>query len=221
MSCMLALTLAIGATLAYLNKVTDPKVNKMSFYGGKPTDNLDAELLEPEWDKENPNGALNLFPGAVVKKDPQIKNTSTATSTTLAVDEWVAIKVSYDVLKADGTVDRAMTEAEVAKLLKLIAINYNTTAWEKDPSFTSANANGVVYYYRTALVKGATTTPLFTTVTVDKNAVKADIEAIMGAPPVGFAPFGIGITVKGAAVQTEHLTYALAKPELLALCNKP
>ncbi|MDR0853453.1 MAG: hypothetical protein LBN34_03710 [Clostridiales Family XIII bacterium] len=108
----LVAVLLIGTTLAFLSTKTNDKTNVFTF------GNISAELEEPNWHEpgdgsgEPPSGQ-NLTPGAEVKKDPQIKNTS-------PVDEYVAIKLTFQ-NAAGGT----LSAGDFARLISLIDIKYN------------------------------------------------------------------------------------------------
>ena len=79
------------------------------------------------------------------------------------------MKVEYQVQESTGGEFVTITAQQFARLA---SINFNTSAWTK----TATDASGADYYcYGTAntltnVAKGATTTPLFTEVTVTKNS---------------------------------------------------
>lgn len=219
LAALLVVTTVIGATLAYLTKVTDSKANHMTFVnGGDPNSKLDAEIEEPEWNN-NKDKALNMIPGSEVKKDPQVKNTSKLPADQKdkdIVSEWAAIKVTYEAI---GSNNQAvpMTPTQIETLLKVMEIDYSTNAssWVRDSRF-AANANDVVYYYNKEVKQNESTLPLFTTVKI--KGVETDNDAINAIK--AFAPNGINITVKGAVVQYKYVSFTDAQSVLYTEINK-
>lgn len=201
----LVLTVVIGGTLAYLSDRTDAKVNKLTFVSSNDPTNKLSGLLEEVWTAAD---GLSLIPGDVVTKKPSIKNNSTADQS-----EWASIQVVFEKIAADGTTITTMSETEVSALLAIMEIDYNvgagTTNWTKE---STTNGNKVRYYYNGELVKNASTSDLFTKVTIKGSATNAQIDAI-----TTFAPGGINIRLEGAVVQYQGLTFQEAQTELNGL----
>ena len=161
LSLALVAALAIGATFAYLSAITKQYDNAFSF-----DENIKAVLNEPNWDPDGnpdtpppPDGKIeNLTPGAVVRKDPQVTNTSGN-----KLSEYVAIRVVFT--KGDGTV---LTAAETLRLLDLIDVDFNTADWQLSAA-SAANAPQQIWLYKNAAAPGEITGPLFNTVTIRQN----------------------------------------------------
>lgn len=178
--------LAVGGTLAYLSTTTDPITNSFTFVSG---DDISASLTEPGW--EDANG-LNLTPGEVVAKDPQITNTSTATG----MNEYVAMRVTFQ--KGDNT---TLSQEEYTRLMSLITIDFDDTNW------VAAAAAGpvTIYNYQDTLANSETTEPLFNTVTINSSISNTDMTWL--SDTLG----GFKIYVEGAAIQAsgyENITAA-------------
>lgn len=105
--------------------------------------------IELEYLTETEDGSLtpcedvveNVLPGMAVSRILQVKNTSKN-------DAWIRVAVDKSLTLAEGV------EGEVD--LSLVTLNLNTEYWAEQDGY---------YYYLSALKPGATTEPLFTTVT--------------------------------------------------------
>ena len=145
LSVALVLVLAVGGTFAYLNAQAGYANNAFTF-----ADNIRGELGEPNWDP--PAGGFK--PGMEVRKDPQVKNTSSN-----GVTEYVAIELTI----ADGS-GTTLTNANAAKVLGMLVIDWNTTDWQLvDGGATDAVQ---IWTYKTELAPGQVTNPLFNTVKI-------------------------------------------------------
>ena len=155
-TCLVGVTL-VGATFAYFQDVTQEKVNTFTVGG------VNINLLEPSWHKEN---GIDLYPGAVVAKDPRISN--------------VGKSDGYIVMKISG-MDR-MTQTGFSAV-------YDNENWDKvDAQGNVANtdqfalADGYYVYKGGALAPGKTTAPLFKEVVLSEDATEVTGEnyKIMG-----------------------------------------
>lgn len=163
----LAAVLAIGSTLAYLFTTTNDVENVFTFAA-----NIKARLDEPNWDQSK---GYDLTPGAVLRKDPQITNTSTG------IDEKVAIRITFQ----DGS-GTALTDAQTLKLLQLVDISF-TDSWTKihgtytvaDKAVTAAT-NGLVYMHNNVLAPGGVSTPVFYQVSIKNDISNEDYEWLSG-----------------------------------------
>ncbi|HIR02919.1 MAG: hypothetical protein U0M23_10185 [Acutalibacteraceae bacterium] len=179
-SVLAVASVTAGLTVAILSD-TDSKTNT---FPGSPA--IKLQLNEPLWDgytngqgdgtTVNPAAqnkedlgltiAGNYQPGSVIPKNPALTNTS---DNATVENEYMAMKVEYQVQESTGGEFVTITAQQFARLA---SINFNTSAWTK----TATDASGADYYcYGTAntltnVAKGATTTPLFTEVTVTKNS---------------------------------------------------
>ena len=125
----LAAILVVGGTMAFF---TDTKTKDNTFTIG----NVSIDLDEPNWD---PDDTDNKYPGEVIAKDPQVKNTG-------ANDAFVRIKVEgLDSLKNAGL---SSNDIEL--------LNMSDKWVEKDG----------YYYYTVKLAAGETTPALFDSIKI-------------------------------------------------------
>ncbi|MCL1799023.1 MAG: hypothetical protein FWG23_04725 [Eggerthellaceae bacterium] len=166
LASVLAVLLALGATLAYLSAITDQKENAFSF-----ADNIRGKLTEPNWD---PGLAENLVPGAQVPKDPMVTNTSSN-----GVSEWAAVRVNFTDGEGNMLSDDPADDDWVGRLLRMLDIDWNTVDWAlADPDM--ADAAEQVWVYQHELAPGEVTTPLFSSVTIRTK------DMMEGPLPAGF-----------------------------------
>lgn len=147
--------LALGGTVAYL---TDYDTTVNEFTVGK----VDIKLEEPSW---TPDEHVDLEPSEEVKKDPQIKNTGVN-------DSFVYMEVSIptaDVITADKDGNR------IDKKVNELFTYTKSSDWTQIES-KMLNGNKVyTYCYNHILEPGATTTPLFDTITF-ANIVEGQLD---------------------------------------------
>ena len=137
---VLCLNFTVNSTLAYFT--ADTQVHNVITTG-----EINIELVEMA---ENDKGELvpfkdvdGVMPGRAVSKIVYVTNTG-------ASDAWVRIKLDMGVkLSREGEAD-----------LSLINLDLNTTDWTEKDGY---------YYYNKVLAPGASTEPLFTEVTFDKQ----------------------------------------------------
>ena len=138
--------LVAGGAFAYFtaqNTVQNP-------YNIVSSKDVTATITEPEW---NPDNAKDLQPGANIKKNPILTNTSTAD-----VDMYGFISV--DVPTANVKIGAATT-ASTTPLFELTGLN--KTNWEM---VTDGSTTGhYVFKYKGTLAKGQATEQLFDSVT--------------------------------------------------------
>ncbi len=186
LSACLVFAITAGGSLAYLTQKTASKANTFTM----ATTALNATLTEPTWVHTM---AENLVPGSIVPKDPTITNTSSGAG---AVSEWVASRISF--VYASGTnAGKLMSEADLAKVLAVITVDYNadggSAVWTRTTG--TATASQQVFTYNTLVAPAEKTTALFTTVTVKSAATSAQIKAVSD---IG----GFDIYVEGFAAQS-------------------
>ena len=201
LALMLSTVLITGLTFAYLSAKTGPKTNTFTIGG------VSIQLAEPNFDGRDYNNvvvtpaagtqlgevsALNIMPGRIIAKDPSVKNTSNPSAV------WVAIKLDYTISGTPGVYDSATLTNELSAFA---GIDFDTVAWEM-----KAGSDYTVFYYRTAVSSGLTTSNLFNNVTIKKEAT-------------ALKPFSID--VKAYAVQAEGLTYETAKIQLDSIIAQP
>ena len=159
LSVLLVAAIAIGGTFAYLFALTEQLDNAFSF-----AENVRGRLDEPNWD---PDEARNLVPDYLVRKDPMVTNVSDN-----GVDVFTAIRATFTA--GNGTI---LTSTEVARLLRLLDITWNTTNWER---IASSPDNNQIWVYKGVLAPTETTPPLFSSVTVRSSFTPAEIAATPG-----------------------------------------
>lgn len=135
----------VGGTLAYLTAQTETVENVFT------VGNVSIDVEEPDW---NPDDADELYPGAEVKKNPQIKN--------------IGKNSGYMVMEVSGVAD--MTD---------FAVSYGEENWNKeDWSYVVKEGDSYViaadqpdtltdgfYAYNEVVTAGNSTAPLFDKVT--------------------------------------------------------
>ena len=159
----LACGVGIGATLAYLNHVTEDKVN--TFTSSK---DIQTEITETEFHDDI---ASNYYPGQVITKNPGMVNNSDTESI------WVAVKLDY--------VDNDKKKVSAAEFEKYASIVYGSEgnyqngvnpAWIK----IASNNTSDVYMFSQQVAPHTTTNPtVFDAVKVNtgiKEVIKTEYE---------------------------------------------
>lgn len=129
---VLAFTVGILGTMAYLSTVSKPATN--TFTGSK---GISLKLTEPGWDT-NDNGkadegegmkeAGNYTPGKTITKDPTLTNDTGTTGGDVTATEWVAIAVSYWIGNDASTINYKPVSYEAMKYLIEDIGFYNSAA---------------------------------------------------------------------------------------------
>lgn len=218
-SVLTVATLAVGATLAYLNDTTETVTN--TFASNK---NISISLREPGWDgydfntpdseyqwgedvseanKNNMdlgfNQAKSYVPGQVIPKNPTVKNTGTAEND--SVDAYIALKVQY----FDNENKQVSYEAFKKAYLEETGIAFSSD-WTLAETMAD---NSQVYVYSDTLPKaltvGTESTPLFTEVPLSLDLEPND-EGV-------FPQFQIKVTAY--AIQKNEIAPAKATEKLL------
>lgn len=115
----LVAVIAVIGTLAYLGANSEKKEN--TFIG---SEGISLNLEEKEWEKKTDgvseeDRAQNYTPGVTYQKDPVLKNTTTDAAT----EEWVAIKVSFELGTKSEEADETTGKYTVVK-------NDNLSKWK-------------------------------------------------------------------------------------------
>lgn len=122
-SVVLVAVVSVLITLAYLGTNSDKKVN--TFLG---SDGIQLEVNEDAWTTTPPDGpseeerAKDYTPGQTYNKDPKLINTSTNKN----YEEWVAIKVHFEIGTKTGTGNNATVTTGTAATNKGITSNWGT-----------------------------------------------------------------------------------------------
>ncbi len=162
LSILLVAAIAIGATMAYLNAKTNTAENVFTF-----ADNIRGKLLEPNWEPLT----TPLTPGAEVRKDPMIQNTSDN-----GVDTYVALQLTFT--DGDGN---TLSDEDTVRLLNMLEISWNTADWALEDGTLTVASGAVtdatatqVYVYQSVLAPGAISNPVFSTVKIKADVSDAD-----------------------------------------------
>lgn len=154
--------LAIGGTLAYLTATTNTKENTFTMGKG-----ITGTTEEPKWDETGKKDAEKFTPGKVIAKDPQIKNTSDASTGPV----YVAATIEYQIKNGDDSYS-TVTYADLDKFINIKHGNPLTDGFNTDAKtgWTMAKDNTIAYY-NTTLAAQDTTSTIFDAVEIDKLAL--------------------------------------------------
>lgn len=186
--CMTLVALAaIGATFAYL---TDTKSVNNTFTMGNVAIKLD------ETDIKNPNGdrvtsnEYNVYPGAVVTKDPIVHNTGKNAAyirATVNVSNWMNLCAAYypdfkETFPNDGY------KAALNLLVGELGEGWSVVGVEAGDTFTIGQFDAkFILKYEGALAAGADTTAMFQTVTIPAGIDNANTDSFSGVTVVAQA----------------------------------
>lgn len=188
---ILALTVVVGTTIAFLVSSTDNVVNKFTLTAG---DDITGEIVE-DWDEED---GKDLLPGAEVEKRVKLKNTS---SLDLAADKatmYGGLQIWWDKVDAAG-VATPMTETEYALFESIMELTgFNNVEWQV---VRDNPKNGSIYIYNSLIDRGQETLPLFEGV-----SISSDLDNEIAAQILAFAPGGFNIRIEGVIVQGQNVT---------------
>lgn len=178
---------AIGATFAYL---TDTKTVNNTFTMGNVKITLD------ETDIKNPNGArvtsneYNVYPGAVVTKDPIVHNTGKNAAyirATVNVSNWMNLCAAYypdfkETFPNDGY------KAALNLLVGELGAGWSVVGVEAGDTFTIGQFDAkFILKYEGALAAGADTTAMFQTVTIPTGIDNVNADSFSGVTVVAQA----------------------------------
>lgn len=178
---------AIGATFAYL---TDTKSVNNTFTMGNVAIKLD------ETDIKNPNGdrvtsnEYNVYPGAVVTKDPIVHNTGKNAAyirATVNVSNWMNLCAAYypdfkETFPNDGY------KAALNLLVGELGEGWSVVGVEAGDTFTIGQFDAkFILKYEGALAAGADTTAMFQTVTIPTGIDNASTDSFSGVKVVAQA----------------------------------
>ena len=191
--CLIAI--ASMSTLAWFN-ATDSVENQFKFddTDGDGTPDFKVDIFETD-SNGNPRPAgkeyPHVAPGAVLAKDPTVKNIGdygmyTRIVVTLSnASVWIAASDKYSIADDDNCI-----------LEEMVDIHPNWVRFDNPVYDAAANTLTYVYYHNGIVEKGVTTAPLFTTVTIPTEPQQEDLR---------FADNKFTITVKADAVQSDNI----------------
>ena len=168
---------AIGATFAYL---TDTKTVDNTFTMGNVAIKLDeTNVNDPTGDRVTSN-AYNVYPGAVVKKDPVVHNTGKNAAyirATVNVSDWMNLCAAYypdfkETFPNDGY------KAALNLLVGELGKGWSVVGVEAGDTFTIGQFDAkFILKYEGTLAAGADTTAMFQTVTIPAGIDNANTDS--------------------------------------------
>ena len=178
---------AIGATFAYL---TDSKTVNNTFTMGNVAIKLDeTNVNDPTGDRVTSN-AYNVYPGAVVTKDPIVHNTGKNAAyirATVNVSNWMNLCAAY---YPDFGIHfpEAGYEKSLELLVGQLGKGWSVVGVTIGDTFTDgAFGAKFILKYDGALAAGADTTAMFQTVTIPAGIDNANTESFSGVKVVAQA----------------------------------
>lgn len=197
----------------YIDHDNDPTTDEVPVYGYEDGDVqkpvTDKELIDdntdrPRKDSNDPTvvytygdeDAQDMIPGAEAAKNPLITNTCD-------INEYVAAKITFVYAEGSAKAGQPLNLVDYQAVIDIIEIDYNETEWERVTGTTADVSQ--VFSFKNIVTPGDSTTPLFTTVSVTKEATNEQIKALedMG---------GFAIWIEGYAAQADALAdYATFK----------
>lgn len=146
----------------------------------------------------------SMIPGSVAKKNPIITNTGNQ------ADSWVAAKITFvyaqDITDNSGNTAHSagapLSKEDMTAVNDIIEIDYNTEKWEQIDINNDTDGTSKIFYYKTLLKMDTdenkddekTTAPIFTTVSVKKEATNEELDKLNA---IG----GFDIYIEGFAAQ--------------------
>ena len=178
---------AIGATFAYL---TDTKTVDNTFTMGNVAIKLDeTNVNDPEGARVTSN-EYNVYPGAVVTKDPIVHNTGKNAAyirATVNVSNWMNLCAAY-YPDFKYTFGQEGYKAALNLLVGELGEGWSVVGVEAGDTFTIGQFDAkFILKYDGALAAGADTTAMFQTVTIPAGIDNANTESFSGVKVVAQA----------------------------------
>ena len=168
---------AIGATFAYL---TDTKSVNNTFTMGNVAIKLDETNVNDPTGARVTSNAYNVYPGAVVKKDPVVHNTGKNAAyirATVNVSNWMNLVGAYypdfkETFPNDGY------KAALNLLVGKLGDGWSVVGVEAGDTFTIGQFDAkFILKYEGTLAAGADTTAMFQTVTIPTGIDNANADS--------------------------------------------
>ena len=168
---------AIGATFAYL---TDTKTVDNTFTMGNVAIKLDETNVNDPTGARVTSNAYNVYPGAVVKKDPVVHNTGKNAAyirATVNVSNWMNLVGAYypdfkETFPNDGY------KAALNLLVGELGEGWSVVGVEAGDTFTIGQFDAkFILKYEGTLAAGADTTAMFQTVTIPAGIDNANTDS--------------------------------------------
>ena len=178
---------AIGATFAYLTSTAT--VNNTFTMGNVKITLDETNVNDPEGDRVTSN-AYNVYPGAVVTKDPIVHNTGKNAAyirATVNVSNWMNLCAAYypdfkETFPNDGY------KAALNLLVGELGEGWSVVGVEAGDTFTIGQFDAkFILKYDGKLASGADTTAMFQTVTIPTGIDNANTESFSGVKVVAQA----------------------------------
>ena len=168
---------AIGATFAYL---TDTKSVNNTFTMGNVAIKLDeTNVNDPTGDRVTSN-AYNVYPGAVVKKDPIVHNVGANAAyirATVNVSDWMNLCAAY-YPDFKYTFGQEGYKAALNLLVGELGEGWSVVGVEAGDTFTIGQFDAkFILKYDGTLAAGADTTAMFQTVTIPAGIDNANTDS--------------------------------------------
>lgn len=168
---------AIGATFAYL---TDTKSVNNTFTMGNVKITLDeTNVNDPEGDRVTSN-AYNVYPGAVVTKDPIVHNTGKNAAyirATVNVSNWMNLCAAY-YPESGFEFTKPGYEKSLELLVGTLGEGWSVVGVEAGDTFTIGQFDAkFILKYDGKLAAGADTTAMFQTVTIPAGIDNANTDS--------------------------------------------
>ena len=168
---------AIGATFAYL---TDTKTVNNTFTMGNVAIKLDeTNVNDPTGDRVTSN-EYNVYPGAVVTKDPIVHNTGKNAAyirATVNVSNWMNLCGAY-YPESGFEFTKPGFEKSLELLVGTLGEGWSVVGVEAGDTFTIGQFDAkFILKYDGALASGADTTAMFQTVTIPAGIDNASADA--------------------------------------------
>ena len=213
--------IAVGATLALLSTTTGTKTNAFS-----SNRNISIQLRENKWDgytfedgagdsttglEENPNYTGNkedlgvnqakaYLPGQSIPKNPTVKNNNTNGN---GVETRVALKVTYFIGEQQVTYETFKN-----KLLATDGIEFNNK-WKQIDGNDNDNMADIYLYQDVLGLKedvNNTTTPLFSTVPINKNLQPGE-DGKLPSFNINVQAYAIQAGIDGMSIEEEMVKF--------------
>ena len=178
---------AIGATFAYL---TDSKTVNNTFTMGNIAIKLDeTNVNDPTGDRVTSN-AYNVYPGAVVTKDPIVHNTGKNAAyirATVNVSNWMNLCAAY-YPESGFEFTKPGYEKSLELLVGTLGEGWSVVGVEAGDTFTIGQFDAkFILKYEGALAAGENTTAMFRTVTIPAGIDNANTDSFSGVTVVAQA----------------------------------
>lgn len=186
--CMTLVALAaIGATFAYL---TDTKTVDNTFTMGNVAIKLDeTNVNDPTGDRVTSN-AYNVYPGAVVTKDPIVHNTGKNAAyirATVNVSNWMNLCAAY-YPESGFEFTKPGYEKSLELLVGTLGEGWSVVGVEAGDTFTIGQFDAkFILKYDGELAAGDDTTAMFQTVTIPAGIDNASTDSFSGVKVVAQA----------------------------------